>query len=518
MMGKPDPLPKLLAGGDVWVQCNRPILIQNLVLTSDVINRWKAFPEGQRFLTTYESERDGLENLPGGSFKWIGWGPWRVAITLSAANSPVVVVGAGVLAPIGRMLFKRSGFQPGAPVEGINALEKETLTFVRLKGFWIIGSREGVARIVRAYNDSSHPSWWKTSFWPDEDSDCVVAMSPEILRKFISPAEPSPDFEALMQEWFDWKEWGGVVASFEINKKHVETEAWMPLDKDKPVAHLWNMLGQYESDEDWLRPETVLAARINIDDPMEFLDKAKELYATRPGPLKLMKGVEDELRRELHIEFSDLIKHLKNEVGFVNFIYNDKSRTILFAETDSEVGSAIRKMETGITGTWEPGFEGMEIRYMPRLLAYFTRKDKLFIASKPEILNAYLQKSPKPSTSDDIERAARKLSSEPLLVIGRWPAVTNAQSVQSNIGWYAAGVNYSHGRFDGKFTMLMHDSKRPKMPWGPRLLGWGICLTEILGWIIAAVCVVIFVSNALSLNEERRLKPNPAQTSSPQVE
>jgi len=505
--GRPNPMRRVLGACEVCFQARRLLYAENLIISSDAIQRWKTSERGKRILKAWGVQRDRFKSTLGDAFDWIGWGPFRVAIALSADQPPVIAVGAGYFAPFGEWLLGNSGFKPSDPVEGYESMQKEHLTFVRVKDLWIIGPREIAAKTVRALDNSATPTWWKLPSSLANKADVSIAISPSVIQKLLSSKNSSPTAENLMKEWLDVDNWGGALVAINLKRRDIAARAWLPLEKKKPIVRLWRQLGRGSVSPKWLHPQTLSAARLVIDNPPLFWEKAKEIFAKRPMPSNYLWQIEQELDRELNIKLSDLLGQIRREVGFINFLHGGKVHTVLFTGVPHGVEASLRHMQKGVIGTWQSSFKGISVTYMPRLLTYGIQGERLLLATDPKLLGAYVKGVTRPAeNTNTLDAALRKLSGKPLLLAGGPAAGKKAGGdVRHEAGRYVAGVDYKSGRFEAQAITPVVFGAGPSIPWGPRLLAWGEGIAETLGWLFAALTMAAFLSNLLSLNPKRHV-------------
>ena len=496
--GEPSPVKKLLGFGDVWVESSCPMRAEGLILASDAASSMRETVKGRRMIDGWINERSKLEKTLGEAYEWIGWGPWRVTTIIAEEYSPLLVVGAGLLAPFGDGLMRAAGFADAESVDGLDTLEKRDYVFVNTSGFWVIGSRAATRKAVAALNASDVPSWWRLRWSPAADADILIAASPGILKEFVGRGEPTPHAENLMKQWLDTDDWSGALAGVNIERKRVEMDAWFKPGAGKPLVRLWREMDGGGAGIDAFHPKSVFAVNINTGKPAAFLKKAEKIYSRRPVPARILKSIRDELNDELNLDPDKLFAVVKGRIGLVEFLRKGKPRRILFADIGTGEKDAVRKLEGGIAGEWRSGFNVVPLRFMPRLLAYGYKGQRLYVAPDRETLGDYMEGIEKTSdVSDRVEKLSSKLPSSPVMFAGR------LGSGVGNAGIYAASLDYGGGRFKVGAVFPVSYGHGVDYPLKPRLLCWAVSTARVAGWMLAALLLVMLLSNALSLNPNR---------------
>lgn len=486
---------------EVVMEASRPIEIESEALASGTIQNLRDSTRYWQYFQWWNEQRDRFKQQLGAAYDWIGWGPWRVTIIINAGKPSVLFVDAGNLALFGKRLILSAGFQPADYVAGRQAFQKDEMVYVRVGKTWVIGEREAAAQAISDFI-SAQKNASKLPFKSTEKAGMVVAISPALFKKLFFPVS-APETQEALKQWLDLDDLSGLLASADFHDDRITFKGWVEMNTEKPLVKLWKHLDKGSSSVSFMHPQMTFAARLALKNPADFWEKAKDIYSNRPIPSEFLLRIETELKRELNLDISKLLIPLDDEVGFVDVANKDRVDSILFAGINSDGEKAMREIESGIEGKWESKLDSLNMRYMPRLLAYALQDNRLLIGAATSTLAAYGKGAQDSSgIAREAKIFAKEISSNPLIAVGR---CCGAGAVASESNWFAGGVDCANGVFEAAFLIPMNHHQKLKMPWKPRLLGWSISLFKTLGWIFSAFLFIVFLTNALSLHSKRSL-------------
>jgi len=496
------PLPRLLETGDVWVQSSRPELVENLLLSSGTAELFETSELGERYLPEWKSRTDRLKKVMGSAYDWVAWGPWKTALRIDD-DEPLMVVGAGLLAPLGTDLFRKAGFEEAENIGGRPALKKDFLAFVRADDLWLLGSRKSVKEALSSVTAPEPPDWdlgWDIT----RKYDLLAVVSPGKLRRMIYPAGAGEKNMSALNEWLDVNEWGGLLAYVKMDEEMLEARLNWLVGREKPVSRL---LAGMKNDGDggkWLHPDTVMAVSLEAGDPLMMWKQAERLYESRPTPSGFLWRAKEELKREVNLDIGEFLRVITGRLGFVRFMDEGKARTVIFADVGPGAASRLRRMEKGAFGEWKSGYQGIPLRYMPRLLAYGITGNRLLVASEPAVIGKYVKGAFRTGgPAKRLHKAADDVKGYPLAVAGTIPSGASAPKKKGSAAWFVAGIKCNAGRMESLVRIPLDAKAGIGAPWKPRLFSWCVAVGEVLGWIIAAMAMGAMVSNGLSSSRGR---------------
>ncbi len=496
------PLPRLLNTGEIWAQSSRPGMMESLLFSSETAALFETSKVGEKYLPEWKSQSERMKKAMGGAYEWVAWGPWKTALRVDGPE-PLIAVDAGLMAPLGVDIFRKAGFEEAEELDGNPALKRDFLTFVRAGDLWLLGSRKSVKQSLSPTRASVRADWnlgWDIT----QKYDVIVALSPGKLRDIVYPGRADEKTVNAINEWLDVNDWGGLLAYIDVDEKMMEARLNWLVGKDKPVSRLLAGIEKCETGGRWLHPDTSIAASLAAGEPVALWNRARRLYASRPIPSDFLWRAKEELEREVDFDVEKLLRLLGGRLGFVRFVYDGKPREIVFADARPGAGPRFRRMEEGIFGEWKSGYQGIPLRYMPRLLSYGITDNRLLVASEPPVVGDYVQGALRAdSLAEEIRDVGEDVKDYPLAVAGRIPSAKSISDMEGPAGWFAAGITCDRGRMKALARLPLDAKVEFTAPWKPRLVSWGVGAGKVLGWIIAALSMGALACNGFSMSRRR---------------